>query len=162
MEPKREDSIFIKKDGFSSLLLSIEHPSSLIFFSSTCDQKRTFDKAFDINYRLLARDHNAEEVDLSFVRCQYPPAINANRELQQELLNTKVVYMAEAISLVAAFFWDLNFLLCPRHILNLGKKLGFKTKSLKIDLVKVRIEEIWANKTIAELDVFFTNNLDWW
>ncbi len=72
------------------------------------------------------------------------------------------MYMVKAISLAAALFWDPNFLLCPRHILNLVKKLGLKTKNLKVDIVKERIGQIWANKTIAELDVLFTNNPDWW
>ncbi len=70
--------------------------------------------------------------------------------------------MVEAIPLAAALFWDPNFLLCPRHTLNLAKKLGLKTKGLKVDVVKERIGDIWANRTIAELDVLFTNNPDWW
>ncbi len=68
----------------------------------------------------------------------------------------------EAILLAAALFWEPNFFLCPQHILNLVKKLGLKNRSLKVDVVKERIGEIWANRTIAELDVLFTNNRDWW
>ena len=71
------------------------------------------------------------------------------------------MYMMEAISLAVAFFFDPNFLLCPKHTLNLAKKLGLKTKSLKVDLIKAQIGEIWANKTIAEMDILFTNNPDW-
>ena len=100
-----------------------------------------------------------EEVDLSYAGCQCPPAVKSNREWQQELLNTKLVCMVEAIPLAAALFWDPNFLLCPRHTLNLAKKLGLKSKSLKANVVKERIGQIWANRTIAELDVLFTNNL---
>ena len=70
--------------------------------------------------------------------------------------------MMEAISLAAALFWGPNFLLCSMHTLNLAKKLGLKTKSLKIELVKLQTREIWANGTIVELDVLFTNNPDWW
>ena len=70
--------------------------------------------------------------------------------------------MVKVIPLAATLFWDHNFLLCPRHILNLANKLGLKTKSLKVDLVKAQIGEIWANRIIAELDILFTNNPDWW
>ena len=142
------------------LLPSIEHPLSLVLFQSTYGQKRTFNKAFDIDYRPLARDRNAKEVNLSFTGYQYPLIVKANREWQQELLNTKVVYMVEAIPLAAVFFQDPNFLLCPRHILNLAKKLGLKNKNLKINLVKAQISEIWVNKTITELNILFTNNSD--
>ncbi len=70
--------------------------------------------------------------------------------------------MMEAIPLAIALFWDPNFLLCPWHILNLVKKLGLKMRSLKVDVVKERIGEIWANKTIVKLGILFTNNPDWW
>ncbi len=70
--------------------------------------------------------------------------------------------MVEVIPLATALFWDPNFLLCPRHTLNLVKKLGLKTKGLKVDVMKEGIGNIWANRTIAELDVLFTNNPDWW
>ncbi len=70
--------------------------------------------------------------------------------------------MVKAIPLAAALFWEPNFLLCPRHTLNLTKKLGLKIRSLKFDVVKERIGQIWANRTIAELDVLFINNPDWW
>lgn len=42
--------------------------------------------------------------------------------------------------------------------LNLAKKLGLKTKNLKANIVKKWIEQIQANKTIAEWNVLFTNN----
>ena len=70
--------------------------------------------------------------------------------------------MVEAILLAIAFFRDPNFLLYPRHTLNLAKKLGLKIKSLKVNLIKEQIGEIWANRIIAELNVLFTNNPDWW
>lgn len=70
--------------------------------------------------------------------------------------------MIEAIPLAAAIFWDSNFALCPRHTLNLARKLGLKTKGLKAEMVNKRIWQIWANKTITELDLLFTNNLEWW
>lgn len=123
------------------LLPSIQHPSP-VFFPSSRGKKRSFEKAFDINCRLLARDRNAEEVDLSFAGCQCPPAVKANREWQQELLNPKPVCMVEAIPLAATIFWDPNLLLCPRHTLNLAKKLGLKTKNPKADIVKERIGQI--------------------
>ena len=57
--------------------------------------------------------------------------------------------MVEIILLAATPFSELNFLLYPWHILNLAKKLGLKTESLKVDLVKEQIGEIWANKIIT-------------
>ncbi len=77
-------------------------------------------------------------------------------------MNSKAVCMVEAIPLAAAIFWDPNFLLCPKHTLKLVKKLGLKTKNLKAEIVKERIGQIWANRTIAELDLLFKNNSDWW
>ncbi len=62
----------------------------------------------------------------------------------------------------AAIFWDPNFLLCPKYTLKLAKKLGLKTKNLKAEIVKERIRQIWMNRTIAELDLLFKNNPDWW
>lgn len=49
-----------------------------------------------------------------------------------------------------------------RHILNLVKKLDLKIRNLKADIVKKQIEQIWANKTIRKLNIFFINNLEWW
>ncbi len=145
------------------LLPSIEHlPSPNLFSSTTRGQKGAFKKIFDINCWSLARDQIAEEIDLSFAGCQCPPAVKANREWQQELLNTKLMYMVETIPLTATLFCDPNFLLYPRHTLNLAKKLELKTKSLKVDIVKERIGQIWVNRIITELDAFFTNNLNWW
>ncbi len=64
--------------------------------------------------------------------------------------------------LAAAIFWDRNFLLYPKYTLKLAKKLGLETKNLKAEIVKERIGQIWANKTIAELDLLIKNNRDWW
>lgn len=96
--------------------------SRLLPFQSWQKLNLSFEKAFDINCRLLARDRDVEEVDLSFAGCQCPPAVKANREWRQELLNPKPVCMVEAILLAATIFWDPNFLLCPGHTLNLAKK----------------------------------------
>ena len=64
--------------------------------------------------------------------------------------------------LAAAIFWDPNFALCPRHTLHLARKLGLKTKRLKAKVVNERMGQMWANKIIAELDLLFTNNPEWW
>ena len=69
--------------------------------------------------------------------------------------------MIEAIPLVGTSFWDLNFLLYPKYILNFVKKLELKTKNLKANIVKKQIRQIWAIKIIAKLDILFINNLDW-
>ena len=39
-------------------------------------------------------------------------------------------------------FKNPNFVLYPTHILNLVKKLGFKIKVLKVDIVKEQIKQI--------------------
>ncbi len=70
--------------------------------------------------------------------------------------------MVEAIPLAAAIFWDPNFTPCTEHTLNLAKKLGLKTKNLRANMVKERIGQIWAHRMIAELDLVFKNNPDWW
>ena len=146
--------------AFTPLLPFVE--PSLLFPASRIGEKQSFDKAFDIDCRPLAKDHTGEEVDLSFAGCQCPPAVKANRAWQEELLNPKTVCMVEAIPLAAAIFWDPNFLLCPKHTPKLAKKLGLKTKNLKAEIVKEQIGQIWANRTIAELDLLFMNNPDWW
>ena len=70
--------------------------------------------------------------------------------------------MMEAILLAAIIFWDSYFLLCPKYTLKLAKKLGVKTKNLKAEIVKKQMGQIWANKIIAELDLLFKNNPNWW
>ncbi len=70
--------------------------------------------------------------------------------------------MMKAIPLAATIFWDPNFLLYTKHTLKLAKKLGLKTKNLKAEIVKERIWQIWANRMIAELDLLFKNDPDWW
>lgn len=85
-----------------------------------------------------------------------------NKAWQQKLLKPQSVFMVEAILLAATIFWDPNFMMCNRHTLNLTKKLGLKKKNLKVEIVKERIEQILDNKTIAKLNLLFTNNPDWW
>ncbi len=113
--------------------------SSVLFPFICIGKKRLFDKAFDINSRLLARDHTRKELDLSFADCHCPAAVKANRVWQRKLLNSKLVYMVETIPLAVAIFWDPNFLPCTRHILNLAKKLGLKMKNLRADIIKKQI-----------------------
>ncbi len=141
-------------------LLPSEPP--LLFPASCVGEKRSFDKAFDINCRLLANNQFGEDVDPSFVSCQCSSVVKANRPWQQELLNPKTVCIVEAIPLAAAILWDPNFLLCPKHTLKLAKKLELKMKNLKAEIVKERIGQIWANRIIVELDLLFKNNPDWW
>lgn len=76
------------------------------------------------------------------------------------MLNTKPIDIVEVITLATAIFWDFNFYLCLRHTLNLVKKLGLKTKSFKVDIVKERIRQVLVNKIITELDMLFNNNLE--
>ena len=67
--------------------------------------------------------------------------------------------MIEVIPLAAAIFWDCNFMLCLKHTLNLARKLELKTKRLKVEMVNEQIRQIWTNRTIVELNLFFINNL---
>lgn len=64
---------------FTPLFPPIERPSTLLFPSNSLGEKRSFDKAFNLNYWLLADDYIREEVDLSFVYCQSPPTMKAKR-----------------------------------------------------------------------------------
>lgn len=68
--------------------------------------------------------------------------------------------MVKAILLIDTIFWDSHLLLYFKHIFKLTKKFGIKMKNLKAKIVKEQIEQIWANKIIAKLDLFFTNNPD--
>ena len=68
----------------------------------------------------------------------------------------------EAISLTAALFWDPLFALCLRYAMKLASKLGLKTRSIASRLFKERIESVWANRTICQLDQLFQNNSEWW
>ena len=88
---------------FAPLFPPSEPPSLLFFPSSDIGKKRSFDKAFNIDYwpltddhagenvgkrkfdktfintRLLAVNHAEKEVDLSFAGCGYLPTIKLNR-----------------------------------------------------------------------------------
>ena len=100
-----------------------------------------FDKTF-INALPLADNHAEKEVDLSFAGCGCSPGVKLNRPWQIELLERRPACIVETIPLAAAIFWDPNFVPCPRHTLNLAKKMGLKTKNLSCILVKERIKLI--------------------
>ncbi len=125
------------------------------------NRKRLFDTAF-INSRPLAGNHAAKEVDLSFGECGCPAPVKLNRSWQLELLDCKPVYIKEAIPLTAALFWEPLFAPCPRHTLKLASKLGLRTRGITSGVVKERIEAVWVNKTIRQLDQLFQNNPEWW
>ena len=94
--------------------------------------------------------------------CGCPPAVKLNRRWQIELRERRHACIVETIPLAAAIFWDPNFVPCLRYTLNLATKLSLKTKNLPIALVKERIQSIWANITIEQLDALFKKNPDWW
>ncbi len=54
---------------FAPLLPSIEYPSPLFFLSNSFREKRSFDKAFNLDSWLLANDCIGKEIDLSFAYC---------------------------------------------------------------------------------------------
>ncbi len=64
---------------FAPLLPPIKRPSPPLFPSNGLGEKRSFDKAFNLDSRPLADDRTGEEVDLSFAGCQCLPAVKANR-----------------------------------------------------------------------------------
>ena len=119
--------------------------------------KRPFDIAF-ITSRLFTANHIIKEIDLSFGKCECPAPVKFNQLWQLELLNRKPVCILKTIFLVAALFWDPLFALCPHHIIKLVSKLGLRTQSIAIRLVKEKIESVWANKTICQPDQLFQNN----
>ena len=123
------------------------------------DHKRSFDTGF-INSRPLARNHTTKEMDLSFGECGWPVGVEPNRLCQLELLDRKTVYIIETIFLAAALFWDLVFIPCPYHTMILASKLGLRMQSIASGFVKERIESVWANRTICQLDQLFQNNLE--
>ena len=47
--------------------------------------------------------------------------------------------MVETIFLAATIFQDANFIFCLKHMLNLVKKMVFKAKKLKTNIVKKHI-----------------------
>ena len=171
---------------FASLFLPSECPSPLLFPSSGIGEKRPFDKAFNIDCQPLAdnyvgkdvgkrkfdktfistwpltNNHVKKEVDLRFAGCRCSLGAKLNRPWQIELLEQRSACIVETISLAAVIFWDPNFMPCLRHTLNLAKKMGLKTRNLSSALVKERIQSIWANKTIGQLDALFKENPDWW
>ncbi len=132
---QREKRVTSEELAPAFILLLLSKPP-LLFLANRVSKKRSFDKAFNINGRPLANNQFGKDVNLSLGGCQCPPAVKANRPWQQELLNPKTVYMVEVISLATTIFWDLKFLLCRKHILKLIKKLGFKIKNLKAEIVK--------------------------
>ena len=137
----------------ASLILPLFPPSGI--------GERKLDKTF-INTQPLANNHPEEEVDLSFAGCRCSPEVKLNKPWQKELLEWRPACIVETIPLVVAIFWNTNFMPCPRHTLNLAKKMGRKTKNLPSALVKERIQSIWANRTIGQLDALFKENPDWW
>ena len=169
---------------FAPLFLPSECPSPLFFPSSGIGKKRLFDKAFNINCwpladdhagedvgkrkfnktfintRLLTNNHAKDKVDLSFAGCGSSPGVKLNRPWQIELLEQRPACIVETIPLAAAIFWNPNFIPCPRHTLNLAKKMSFKVKNLSSALIKERIQSIWANKTIGQLDALFKKKPD--
>ena len=83
------------------------------FSSSGIGKKQLFNKVLNLDSWPLANDYTGQDVDLSFVQCLCPSAVKANRLWQLKLLEQTLVCIVEAIPLVAAIFWDPNFILCP-------------------------------------------------
>ena len=126
------------KKAASEEAFSPNAPLFLLLFPSSSIGERKLDKTF-INTWPLANNHAKEEGDLSFAMCECPSTVKLNRPWQIELLKRRPTYIVETITLAAAIFWDPNFVPCPRHTLNLARKLGLKTKNLPSALVKERI-----------------------
>lgn len=111
-----------------------------------------------INSRPLAGNHAAKEFNLSFEEYGCLAPVKFNRFWQLELWDCKLVCIIEAIPLAAVLFGNPLFAPCLRHTMKLASKLELKTWSIANGIVKERIEFVWANKTIHQLDQLFQNN----
>ena len=143
----------------SHIELFCPFPSLGLLLDKT-NRKRTLDIAF-INSRPLAGNHAWEEVDLSFAECGCLAVVKLNRLWQLELPDLKPVCIMEATSLAAAIFWDPLFAPHYCHTVKWAFKLGLKTRGIASGVVKEKIESVWANKTISQLDQLFWNNPEW-
>lgn len=92
-----------------------------------------------VNSHLLAGNHIAKEVHLSFGKCGCLVPVKLNQLWQLELLDRKPVYIMEAIPLVAALFWNPLFATCPRHTMKLVLKLGLRMQGIASRVIKERI-----------------------
>lgn len=97
-----------------------------LFFCSLPDKtncKRIFDIVL-INSRLLASNYTWEKVNLSFAKCSCLARIKLNWLWSLEFLDFKLIYIIEAILLIAAIFEDLSFAPCYYYTVKLALKLG--------------------------------------
>ena len=115
------------------------------------NRNRFFNTAFIISCP-LARNHAANELDLSFAECGCPTLVKLNQLWELELLDCKPVCIMEVTPLTAILFWDLLFVFCLRHTMKLTSKLGLRTRSIASEVIKEKIELVWANRTIRQLD----------
>lgn len=127
--------VFTCQLSFSQLFSSL-----FLFLSSCIGKKWSFNKAFNINSRLLAKDYIKKNVDLSFVSYNYSTTIKTNRIFQHKLLNNKPIYIVKTIPVTVTIFCDFKFLLYTKNTLNFTKKLRLKIKNLRANLVKKQIE----------------------
>lgn len=118
------------------------------------NRKRIFNIAF-INSCPLAGNHAQKKVDLSFAKCGCSTTVKLNWLWHLVFLDPKPVYIMEAIPLAAAIYCDPSFASCHCHIVKLAFKLRLKTRGIASIVVKERIESIWANRTISQLDQLF-------
>lgn len=61
------------------LLFNQLFSSFLLFLFNYIGKKRFFNKAFNINNQLSAKNYTRKEMNLSFTAYQYAPAIKANK-----------------------------------------------------------------------------------
>ena len=123
--------------------------------------KQLFNLAF-INSCLLPANHAVEEIDPSFKEYGYPPHGKFNRLWQLELPDCKPIYIMETMSPMAILFCNPLSAPCPCHTMKLASNLELKRQSIASRQVKERIELLWPNKTIYQLDQLFQNNPEWW
>lgn len=113
---------------FAPLFPPSKCPSPLLFPSSSIGKKQPFNKAFNIDYRLLADNHAGKDigkrksdkifintrplannhakkkVDLSFAGCKCSPRVKLKRSWQIELLEWRPAYIVEIILLAVTIF----------------------------------------------------------
>lgn len=103
--------------------------------------KRPFNTAF-INSRPFASNDTAKKVDLSYTLCGCLIPVNFNQLWQLELLDHKLVYIIEAIFLVAILFWDSLFASYQRYTIKLALKLGLRMRSITSKIIKEKITSV--------------------
>lgn len=142
---------------FNSFLPSLPTPFARNLTPFT--EKKLFDQGF-ITKRPVVSTQQFEKLDLSFGQYSYSAFVKINKLWQSKFYNLKLVCLLEAIVLMNLIFWDDSFILFPRYIVLLAKKLRLITQHVNNGAIKERIVAFWQNRTITRLNTLFVANPD--